>query len=182
MATILSRNWGWVALRGALAILFGVLTLFYPGITLLTLIYFFGAYALVDGGFMVASAIANRHGEPRWVALLVGGLLGIAAGVVTFMWPGLTAISLLVVMATWAIITGVAEVVAAIKLRREISGEWIFIVAGLLAVGFGVLLLLRPAAGALAMAVWIGIYAIVTGALLIGLSLRLRSWGRPHPA
>jgi uncharacterized membrane protein HdeD (DUF308 family) len=171
-----------MALRGVLAILFGVLTFLYPGITLLTLVYLFGAYALVDGVFLVVSAITNRKGEPRWIALLIGGLLGITAGVVTIFWPGITAVALLAMVAVWAIVTGIAEVVAGIRLRREIVGEWILILAGVLAVAFGVLLILQPAAGALAMVFWIGAYAVLSGILLIAFSLRLRSWGQLHPA
>lgn len=190
MVETLTRNWGWVALRGVVAILFGVLTMFNPGITLAVLVLFFGAYALVDGIFMAISAIANRRGEPRWVALLIGGLLGIAAGLVTFFWPGITTIALLAVIAAWAIVTGVAEIVAAIRLRKEITGEWLFVLAGLLAVAFGVIAILRPGAGALAIVLWIGIYALISGVLLVALALKLRSWGRhlhaggatPHPA
>lgn len=182
MAQVLTRNWGWVAMRGVLAIAFGMLTLLYPGITLVALVLLFGAYAVADGSFMVVSAIANRHGEPRWMALLLGGMLGIAAGLAAFLWPGITALSLLTVMAAWAIVTGIAEIVAAIKLRREIANEWMLILAGALTLAFGVLLILRPGAGALAMVFWIGIYAIFAGVLLIALSLKLRRWGRPHPA
>lgn len=181
MVETLTRNWGWVVLRGVVAILFGVLTVFRPGITLAALVLLFGAYALVDGVFMVFSAIANRRGEPRWVALLVGGVLGILAGLATFYLPGITAVVLLAIIALWAIVTGIAEIVAAIRLRKEITGEWIFVLAGVLAVAFGVLMIARPAAGALAMLLWIGLYALVTGVMWIALGLRLRSWGRMHP-
>lgn len=180
MVELLTRNWGWVALRGVVAILFGALTFLNPGITLAVLVIWFGAYALVDGIFMVASAIANRHGEPRWGTLLVGGLLGIAAGIVTFFWPGITALALLTLIAVWAIITGIAEIVAAIRLRKEITGEWMFVVAGLLAVAFGVVLFVAPGAGALAMILWIGAYALLSGIVLVALGFRLRSWGRSH--
>ena len=182
MVGMLTRNWGWIALRGAVAILFGLLTLFKPGITLATLIMLFGAYALIDGIFMVVSAIANRHGEPRWGTLLVGGLLGIAAGIATYTWPGLTAMVLLAVIAAWAIMMGIFEVAAAIRLRKQLDGEWALILAGLLSVAFGVFLVVRPAAGALAVVLWIGVYALISGIVLLSLGLRLRSWGRLHPA
>ncbi len=182
MVGMLTRNWGWIALRGAVAILFGLLTLFYPGITLATLIMLFGAYAFIDGIFMVVSAIANRHGEPRWGTLLVGGLLGIGAGVVTYTWPGLTAAVLLAVIAIWAIMMGVFEVAAAIRLRKQLDGEWALIFAGVLSVAFGVFLVMRPAAGALAVVLWIGVYALISGIALVALGLRLRNWGRLHPA
>jgi len=179
---MLTRNWGWIALRGAVAILFGLLTLFRPGITLATLILLFGAYALIDGIFMVVSAIANRHGEPRWGTLLFGGLLGIAAGVVTFTWPKLTAVVLLSLIAAWAIVMGIFEVAAAIRLRKQLEGEWALILAGVLSVAFGVFLVMRPAAGALAVVLWIGLYALISGIVLVSLGFRLRNWGRAHPS
>lgn len=182
MVGMLTRNWGWIALRGAVAILFGLLTLFRPGITLATLIMLFGAYALIDGIFMVVSAIANRHGEPRWGTLLVGGLLGILAGIVTYTWPGLTAVVLLSVIAAWAIVMGIFEVAAAIRLRKQLDGEWALILAGLLSVAFGVLLVMRPAVGALAVVLWIGVFALLYGIVLVALGFRLRNWGRLHPA
>lgn len=185
MVEVLTRNWRLVVLRGVVAILFGILTFFNPAITLAVLVLMFGAYALVDGIFLVASAIANRHGEPRWVALLIGGLVGAAIGIVTFFWPGLTAVALLAVIATWSIVTGVAEIVAAIRLRKEITNEWFFIVAGIVAVAFGAMLFYAPGAGALAMVFWIAAYALVSGVLLIAFGFKLRNWSRlqptPHP-
>ena len=188
MSNVLTRNWGWVALRGVVAIVFGVLTLFYPQITLVTLILWFGVFALIDGVFKVVAAIANRQGEPHWVAMLLGGLLGIAAGIVTFAMPGITAITLLYLIALWAIVVGLAEIMTAIRLRKVITGEWMLIVAGVLAVAFGVLLIARPGAGALAVVLWIGWYAILSGILLLAVAFRLRSFGSradmgaaPHP-
>ncbi len=181
MVEVLTRNWRLVVLRGVVAILFGILTFFNPGITLTVLVLLFGAYALLDGTFLIALAIANRRGEPRWVALLLGGLLGAAIGVVTFVSPALTAVALLALIATWAIVLGVAEIVAAIRLRKEITNEWLFIVAGIVAVAFGAMLFYAPGAGTLAMVLWIGAYALVSGVLLIAFGLRLRNWGRLHP-
>ena len=177
---VLSRNWGWVVLRGIVAILFGVLTAFQPGITLAALVMLFGAYALVDGVGMIVWAIANRRDEPRWVSLLFGGLFGTAAGVLTFVWPAMTTVALLFVIATWAMVMGITAIVAAIQLRKEIVGEWRLVLWGLLSVAFGTVLLAAPAVGALAMVLWIGGFAIVSGVLLISLGLRLRSWGRVH--
>lgn len=182
MVETLTRNWGWVALRGIAAILFGVLTLFNPGITLAALILMFGAYAIVDGVFTVVAAIAHRHGRPYWFALLLGGLLGIAAGIVTFAMPGVTALVLLAVIAAWAIVTGIAEIVAAIRLRKVIAGEWLFVFSGLLTVTLGVVLLARPGVGALAMVLWIGAWALVSGIVLTVFGFRLRRWSREHPA
>lgn len=178
----LSRNWGWVVLRGVAAILFGAFALFQPGITLAALVLVFGAYAFVDGILMVGWSIADRHGDSRWVALLVGGLLGIGTGLLTFFRPDMTAVALLAVIAAWAIAIGVATIAAAIRLRKEITGEWKLILYGLLSVALGVILLAAPQAGALAMVLWIGAYAVAGGVLLIGLGFGLRSWGRQFTA
>jgi uncharacterized membrane protein HdeD (DUF308 family) len=180
MVETLTRNWSWVLLRGLVAILFGLLTLFNPGITLATLVLLFGAYALVDGAFMVVAAIANRRGQPRWGSLLAGGVLGIAAGAATILMPRVTAILLLALIATWAIVVGAAEIVVAIRVRKEIEGEWAYILAGSLAVMFGVFLVTRPHAGALVIGLWIGVFALVSGVTLTASAFRLRSWARAH--
>lgn len=176
----LSRNWGWVVVRGILANLFGVFTAFQPGITLAALVLLFGAYTLSDGVATVTWAIGARGDEPHRVPLLVGGLLSIVAGVVTFFWPALTAVTLLLLIASWAVFAGIATIAAAIRLRKEIEGEWRLVLSGLLSVTFGVVLLAAPVVGALAMVLWIGGYAIVSGVLLIALGMHLRGWGRLH--
>ena len=178
---ILSRNWGWVVLRGVVAILFGVLTMFQPAITLAALVLLFGAYAVTDGVAMIVWAVTNRRDEPHWVSLIVGGVLGIAAGIVTFLWPAMTTVALLFVIATWAIVMGVATIAAAIGLRKVLVGEWRLVVSGLLSVALGVVLLAAPAAGALAMVIWIGGYAVASGVVLIALGFQLRSLYRSHP-
>lgn len=191
MIEVIARNWGWVALRGGVALLFGLLCLFDPAIALLTLVLLYGGYAFVDGLVALVSVVTSRRGQPHWFAVLLGGLAGIVIGVVTFVAPGITALVLLLLIAGWALVTGIAEVVAAIRLRKQIHGEWTLIVIGVLSVLFGVLLLIHPAAGALAVVWWIGAYAVVIGILRIILAFRLRSWlhreGRPtaatlHPA
>jgi uncharacterized membrane protein HdeD (DUF308 family) len=173
---MLTRNWGWVALRGVVAIIFGLLTLANPAISLAALILLFGAYAIVDGIFTIVAAIANRRAEPHWVALLLSGLVSIAIGVITFVMPGITATALLFLIAAWAIVVGIAEIVAAIRLRKIITGEWLLVLIGLLSVVFGVLLITNPGAGALAVVMWIGAYAVVIGILLVVLAFRLRKW------
>jgi uncharacterized membrane protein HdeD (DUF308 family) len=177
---VLARNWGWVALRGVAALLFGLLTLFNPVITLATLVLLFGAYVLVDGVFAVVSAVANRRGEPHWLSLLVSGVVGIALGILTFLWPQVTALILLYFVAAWAVIIGLSQIVAGIRLRKLITGEWLLILAGVLSLVFGLMLFVAPGAGALAIALWIGAYATVLGVVLIALALRLRSWRRTH--
>lgn len=178
MVEILARNWGWVLVRGILAILFGIFALMNPGVALATLVLVYGAYAFADGLLVVVSTLANRRQEPRWVALLFGGILGIAAGILTFIWPQITAVVLLAIIAVWAIIIGIAETVAAIQLRKVIPNEWLLILAGLASVAFGIFLIARPAAGALAVILWIGSYALLSGILITGFAFRLRSWGR----
>jgi uncharacterized membrane protein HdeD (DUF308 family) len=175
---VLSRNWGWVVFRGIVAVLFGVLTLYRPGITLAALVLLFGAYAFVDGIALIVWAIANHRFLPRWPALVIGGICGVAAGIVTLLWPGITAMALLVVIAAWAIMIGIVTLVSAFRLRKVITGEWRLIVAGLLAVALGMILLAAPAVGALAMIVWIGWYAIFSGGLLVALGFKIRNLGR----
>ncbi|MGH7588935.1 MAG: HdeD family acid-resistance protein [Gemmatimonadota bacterium] len=178
LSKTLARNWWLVGLRGVAGILFGLLTLFNPAITLAVLVLFFGAYALADGVFTTIAAIARRRNVPRWGWLLVSGVLGILIGVLTFLMPGLTALVLLYIIASWAIIRGIAEIVAAIQLRKVITGEWLLVLAGVLSAVFGVLLFLFPGAGALTVVLWIGAFATVFGILMIALAFRLRRWNR----
>jgi uncharacterized membrane protein HdeD (DUF308 family) len=170
----LARNWWALAIRGAAAIIFGLLAFILPGVTLVTLILLFGAYAIVDGIFNLIAALRGHRGDqPRWW-LALEGLVSLGAGIVTFAMPGLTALVLVYVIAAWAVITGVLEIVGAIRLRQEISNEWWLVAGGVLSVVFGVLLFGAPGAGALAVIFWIGAYAIIFGALLVGLAFRLR--------
>ena len=176
MAMELARNWWALALRGAAAIIFGVIALFWPPAAIAALVAVFGAYALVDGIFnLVAAVRAGRSGQ-RWGALLFEGIVSLLVGVLTLFFPGVTALALALYVAAWSLVTGVAEVVAAIKLRQQIQGEWLLALSGILSIAFGILLFISPLVGAIAIAIWIGAYADVFGALLVGLSLRLRSW------
>ena len=174
----LARNWWVVALRGLAAIVFGVLTILNPAMSLAVLILFFGAYALVDGVFTVIAAVMRRREEPRWVGLLISGILGILIGALTFMMPGVTTLVLLYIIATWAVIRGVFEISVALKLRKEIQGEFWLILAGALSVAFGAFLFAFPGTGALAVVMWIGVFAIVFGIVLMALAFRLKGWSR----
>ena len=176
----LIRNWWAVVLRGVVAVLFGVLTIFNPGLTVAVLVVMFGAYAVVNGLFTVIQAIANRHGQRHWPTLVVSGVLSVALGLLTFFLPGVTAIALLYLIAAWAILVGITEIMTAVRLRKVVTGEWLLIVAGVVSLLFGVLLIVVPGAGAIAVALWIGTYAIMLGVLLVALGFRLRSWGRDH--
>jgi len=166
------------------AILLGILAFAWPGITLFVLVLFFGAYMLVDGIFAIVAAVRAAGEEDRWWLLLIEGILGVLAGLVAFFWPGLTALALLYFIAAWAIVTGIMEIVAAVRLRQEIEGEWALGLSGLLSVIFGVLLVVLPAPAGLLSLVWlIGAYAVATGVLLLIVAFRVRSEaGREAPA
>jgi len=174
LAETLSRNWWVLLLRGIVAILFGALTFLQPGISLASLLLLFGAYALADGVLAAWTAITHRKDRENWWVLLLEGLVGIGVGALALIKPGLTALALLFYIAIWAITTGVLEIVAAVRLRKEIEGEWALILAGLASVAFGVLLMARPGSGALAVLWIIGSYALVFGVLLVILAFKVK--------
>jgi uncharacterized membrane protein HdeD (DUF308 family) len=171
-----ARYWWLLVLRGVLAVLFGILAWLWPGLTLTALVILFGAYAFVDGLFAVGAALQRIGKQERWWAMLIEGLLGIAVGIVTFFWPGITALALVAIIGAWAVVTGVLEIVAAIQLRQEIDNEWLLGISGLLSVIFGVLVLVFPGAGALSLVWIIAAYAFAFGILFIALGFRMRSW------
>lgn len=173
--TELAKYWWVFALRGALAVLFGIMTVFLPGLTLAALVLLFGSYAIIEGGFNVVSALRRRKDERLWWVLLLEGLVSIAAGVVTFVLPILSALALIYVIAAWAIVTGILELVGAIRLRGRIRGAVWLGLSGVASLAFGVLVAIFPGAGALALVLWIGAFSLVFGALLIALAFRLRS-------
>jgi uncharacterized membrane protein HdeD (DUF308 family) len=179
MAKSLSQNWWLVLLRGVLAILFGVLAFVWPAITWLTLIIMFGVYAIVDGIIAIVTGLSRTRESPRWWTFLLEGLLGIGAGIVALIWPGLTSLVLIYMIASWAVITGILEIAAAIRLRNEISNEWVLGLGGLVSIGLGILLFLQPAAGGLAIIWTIAAYALIFGVLLVILGFRLRNWRAP---
>ncbi|HST89000.1 MAG TPA: HdeD family acid-resistance protein, partial [Ktedonobacterales bacterium] len=176
MTTVHARNWWALVIRGVAAILFGIIALLLPGSALLALVLLFGAYALVDGIFALLGAIRAIESNRRFGALLFQGIVGVIIGILTFIRPGITGLVLLYLIAFWAIVTGVFEIIEAVEMRRVIRNEWLLILSGALSVIFGVVIFFAPVTGALAVVVIIGIYAIIFGALLIGLGLRLRSW------
>src|SRR5262247_3765943 len=159
MLHALAKVWWLLLLRGIAAIAFGVLAFIWPGLTLVTLVLLYGAFALVDG------------------------LLGIAAGIVTFVWPGITALLLVLFIGAWALVHGIFEIIGAIQLRKEIDNEWMLILGGILSVIFGLIVLIAPGAGALGLIWVIAAYAIVFGVIFVALALRLRKHSNPsHPA
>jgi uncharacterized membrane protein HdeD (DUF308 family) len=167
----LVRHWWLLLLRGLLAILFGVLALAQPYAALAAVVLVFGVWAFVDGVAAIALAIA---GQRSWHMLVVG-LIGIAAGVLTFARPGITALALYAIVSAWAIARGTLEIALAIRLRREVSGEVWLVLGGIASIAFGVLLVALPAAGVLTVAWLIGLYALFIGVITVALSFRLRS-------
>lgn len=173
----LAQHWWVFLIRGLVAIAFGVVALAWPGATLVTLVLFYGVFALVDGVFAVIAAVRGGGAGSRWWLAFVG-LLGIVAGLVTYFAPGLTALALLMVIGVWALVYGIFEIVGAIRLRREIDNEWMLMIHGALAALFGIMVLVRPGAGALALIWLIAAFAIVSGVLLIALGFRLKKHAR----
>lgn len=182
-ADALVHNWWAVLLRGLLGVTFGIFTFIWPGLSLASLVLLYGAFAFSDGVLGLVSAVRGQSEDraPRWATIL-RGLLGLGAGIVTILWPGITAVALLYVIAAWAVAGGVLEIVSAVRLRRAIRGEWALALSGLLSIALGVLLMVFPVAGALALVLWVGAYVFVMGALLIVLGVRLRSWERKEVA
>jgi uncharacterized membrane protein HdeD (DUF308 family) len=168
-------HWWALAIRGGIAIIFGLAALLRPDIALQALILLFGAYALVDGIFAIVGVFGGtRGGTPRWL-LLIEGIAGILAGIIAFVLPGLTAIVLLYLIAAWAVVTGIFEIATAIRLRQEIRGEWALIVGGALSILFGVLLaVIGPVAGLLSLIWLIGVYAVAFGILMLITAFQVR--------
>jgi len=174
-AQTLVQNWWLFLLRGILGIIFGLIALIFPGPTMLSLVLLFSAYMLVDGIFAIVSAVrAIRRKEDRWGLLIFEGLLNIAAGILAFLWPGITVIAFVILVAAWAIVSGGLMTAAGFRLNVD-HGRWWLILGGLLSIAFGVLLIIAPLIGAVVLTWWIGAYAIAFGVALIIFSFKLRS-------
>src|SRR5213595_2815991 len=171
----LKRHWWVPVLRGVAAIIFGIIAFMHPIMAIATLVLFFGAWVLVDGIFRVVGAIGHRTSDPEWGFHLVIGILGILIGLLTFHAPRITALALVIYIATWALMIGVTEFALAVRLRREIKGEWFLILMGLASLVFAFLLLWNPVAGAAAVIWIIAWYAVILGVLGIIFGFRLRS-------
>jgi uncharacterized membrane protein HdeD (DUF308 family) len=176
MASLLKNTWWMLLLRGALAILFGLMALVWTGVTLEALILLFGAYALIDGISTGATAVSNRHIDKLWWLFLLAGVVGALVGVLTFVLPTVTAVVLVYLIAARFLVVGGLEIAAAIALRREISGEWFLILNGILAVLLAIVLFMAPGAGALALVQLIGVFALLIGILLLVLAFTARRW------
>ena len=182
MIEALKRHWWVPVIRGIAAIIFGVIAFVYPGLTIATLVLFFGAWVLIDGLFRVVGAIGHRASDPDWGWHIVIGIVGIIVGLLTFHAPQITALALIIYIAAWALMIGATEIAFAIKLRREIKGEWFLILMGLASIVFAILLLWNPIAGAAAVIWLIAWYAVVLGILAIFFGFRLRSLRAPLSA
>ena len=174
-AETLVQNWWLFTLRGVLGIIFGILALIFPGPTILSLVLLFSAYMLVDGIFGIISAVrAIRRKEDRWGLLIFEGLLSVATGILAFLWPGLTVVAFVWLIAAWAIVSGGLMTAAGFRLNIE-HGRWWLVLGGLLSLAYGVLLIITPLIGAVVLTWWLGAYALIFGVALVIFSLKLRS-------
>lgn len=176
MRELLARSWWVLALQGAVALLFGILAILWPGLTLLWLVAFFAAYAIISGALALYASLRNRTYDRGWWLILVLGLISVASGVLAIVYPGLTALVLVLLMGANALITGVLEIAAAIRLRKVVSNEWLMVLAGVVSVAFGIFVFASPGAGALALVWLISFWAILHGVLLLSLAFRVRAW------
>ena len=176
MKDLFTRSWWLLALQGIAAIAFGVLAIMWPGITLLWLVALFAAYALLQGGAAIYASIRGRHIESKWWLVLLLGIVSVAAGVLAIFYPTITALTLVLLMGANALVTGVLQIVVAVRLRQQIRREWLLVANGIISIIFGALVMLFPAGGALAMVWLVSFYAVLTGVLLLTLALRARSW------
>jgi uncharacterized membrane protein HdeD (DUF308 family) len=176
MLNVLARNWWALLIRGIVAIVFGIFAFAWPAPTLVVLALLFGAYAFVDGVFAIVAAVRAAQAHERWWTFVLEGVVGLAIAAITAYDVGITLLALYFTIAAWAFLTGILEIAAAIQLRKQMSNEIMLGLAGIFSILFGVLMLWRPVAGAIAIVWIIAIYAIIFGIMMVGLSLRLR----PH--
>lgn len=174
MGTILTRAWWTLLVTGIAAVLFGLLVFIWPLLALAVLVALFGAFAIISGISQIIAAIEGIEQHQSWVWLLVGGIVSVAAGLMTFIWPGITALVLLTIIPIWAIISGIVQIAVAIELRRQVPGEWLLLLGGVISILFGALVFFRPRTGVLAELVLIGTFALVFGIVTISLAFRLR--------
>jgi uncharacterized membrane protein HdeD (DUF308 family) len=181
MNAILAQNWWAMALRGAFAVLFGILAFVLPGPTIVSLVLIFGAFSLVDGIFAIVAAIRGARAGERWGVLLVHGIASVAIGIIAFVWPGITALAFVLLIAAWALISGITMLIAGLKLKDTHGRGWL-IFGGIASILFGILLAISPLIGALVLTWWIGAYAVVFGIVLLVLAFRLKRHSGHRPA
>lgn len=169
----LARNWWIMAVRGLLAIAFGIAAFVWPGVTMLALVLVFAAYALIDGVLSIVLAVRGARQGERWGLLLLGGILSIAASIASVLWPGLTVVVFVLILAFWAVFTGAVVIAAALDIRVD-HGRWWLGLAGLASVVYGILLFVAPLLGAVVLTWWVGAHALVLGATMVVMASRLR--------
>lgn len=169
------KHWWQIALRGLIALTFGILVLAWPGVSLFVFAIIFGAFVFVDGIFTLVAAVKYKAGAGRRTWLFIRGIAGIVVGIITFFWPAITALALVILIAAWALVTGVMELVFAFRANQNSAIRWMFAISGILSLILGILMLARPIAGMLVIVWIIGGYAVIAGILLIILGFRLRS-------
>lgn len=174
MLTVIVKNWWLHVLRGILAILFGIVAIIWPGITLHVLVLLFGIYLILEGILALSAAFVRRKQSTYWWLLLIEGFMSLGVGFFALVWPSLTAVVLLVFIAVWAILTGIVEIMAAVQLRKVIRGEWTLGLAGFISILIGIFLIAKPLAGVVAVVWIIGLYAILFGVLLTFLGFKVR--------
>jgi uncharacterized membrane protein HdeD (DUF308 family) len=183
MSAVLARNWWVLAIRGLLGIAVGVTALVLPGATMLALVLLFAAYMFVDGVFAIVAAVRAARAHERWGLLALEGVADMVAGVIAVVWPGITVLAFVLLVAAWAIVSGSLVLIAAFRLNLE-HGRWWLLLAGAASVVYGVLLVVAPMIGALVLTWWFGAYALVFGVALLVLAFRLKARNdeRSHPA
>lgn len=177
----ITGNWWALALRAVAAIVIGLFALLMPGITLLALVTLFGVYALADGLFAIVAAIRGIHERERWGWMMFEGIVGVIVGLIALFNPAIGALALTWLVAGWALSTGVLEIIAGIRLRKIMRGEWLLLVAGVLSVILAFMIIVRPGLGFVLLVSWVGAYALVSGIVLLAVAFRVRSWTREHP-
>jgi uncharacterized membrane protein HdeD (DUF308 family) len=174
MSALLARNWWALLLRGLIGVVLGVMTLLMPAVSLASLVLLFAIYMIVDGVLGIVAAVRAARRQERWGWLILEGVFDIGAGIVALLWPGITVLVFVILVAAWAIVSGASMAIAAFRLDRR-GTRWLMALAGVLSVIWGVLLAIWPISGALVLTLWIGAYALVFGITLIVLAFRLRS-------
>jgi uncharacterized membrane protein HdeD (DUF308 family) len=174
MSSVLAQNWWAVGLRGVLAILFGIVALVFPGATMLSLVLIFAAYTLVDGVFAIISAVRAARRHERWGLLVLEGLVNIATGIVVVLWPVISLVAFVWLVAAWSIVSGALMLAAAPRLAGN-HGRWWLALGGIVSVLYGFLLIIAPLIGALVMTWWLGAYALIFGGSLLVLAFKLRA-------
>jgi len=180
MMSVLVRNWWAFVARGVLAVLFGLIALLLPGAAMLSLVLVFAAYAMADGVVAIVSAVnAAKEGE-RWSLLAFEGVVGILAGAIAAVFPSITVVVFIALIAAWALITGCLMLAAAFELDAD-HGRWWLVLGGIVSIAYGALLVIAPMIGAVVLTWWIGAYALVFGIMMLTVAFRLRSKFKASP-